>query len=84
MVHGLACLFFAVNVYLKDILSYQHKKGWEEYRAKSYILLPKILPTLMLNIALYAAIAIALWGFFSQETPNTFADFGFFKPAIAQ
>lgn len=32
MVHGIACLLFAMNVYLKDKLSYQKKKGWQEYK----------------------------------------------------
>jgi hypothetical protein len=84
MVHGLACLVFALNVYLKDKLSYERKKGWEDYKKKSYILLPKLLPTLPLNIVLYSIIAIAVWFFFARESPSTFSNFAFFHSITTQ
>jgi hypothetical protein len=30
--YGLACSFFALNIYLKDKLSYEKKRGWDQYR----------------------------------------------------
>ncbi len=77
VVHGLACTVFALNIYLKDKLSYEKKKGWEEYRKQSYILLPKVLPSLPLNLVLYGVLGIILWTFFSSESPEKFKDFGF-------
>lgn len=85
IVHGVACcLAFAMNIYLKDKLSYQRKKGWEEYKEKSYILLPKLLPTLPLNFVLYSIIGIALWTFLARESPAGFSNFSFLGSSAAQ
>ena len=54
--YGLACLLFALNIYLKDSTSYKYKKGWEQYKEQSYILLFKIFPSNLLNLIFYAAI----------------------------
>lgn len=77
VVHGLACTVFALNIYLKDKLSYEKKKGWEEYRKKSYILLPKVFQTLPLNLVFYGVLAIVFYSFFSTESTEMFKDFGF-------
>ena len=47
---------FATNIYLKDQLSYKKKSGWEEYRNKSYILLPKFLNNGFANLISYIII----------------------------
>ena len=79
--YGLACVFFALNIYLKDKLSYEKKKGWEEYRKQSYILLPKIFPTFAVNFVFYASASMSLFYFLASESPSTFKDYGFFKLA---
>ena len=77
VVYGLACTVFALNIYLKDKLSYEKKKGWEDYRKRSYILLPKIFQTLPLNLVFYGILGIVLYSFFSMENTEMFKDFGF-------
>jgi len=32
VLYGLACILFALNMYLKDKTSYELKKGWDQYR----------------------------------------------------
>jgi hypothetical protein len=64
--YGLAGLLFALNMYLKDKTSYELKKGWEQYRQQSYILLPKIFPSFLGNFILYGAILTAIVVFLIQ------------------
>jgi hypothetical protein len=70
--YGLGGLLFAINIYLKDKLSYEKKAGWEQYSRDSYILLPKIFATFLLNAVFYLCLLIALVYFLAQETPETF------------
>ena len=75
--YGLACMLFAMNIYLKDSTSYRFKKGWAEYKNQSYILLPKVFSSGWVNLFLYAVIFACMGVFLWQETPSTFADFSF-------
>jgi hypothetical protein len=75
--YGVACLFFALNIYLKDKTSLSLKKGWEEYRQRSYILLPKLLSTSYLNLAFYSVTLLLLVSFLWAEAPPTFLNFEF-------
>ena len=52
--YGLACLLFALNIYLKETTSYKFKKGWEEYKQQSYILLFKFFSSNIMNALFYA------------------------------
>ena len=61
--YGVACLLFALNIYLKDKTSLSLKKGWQEYKESSYVLLPKLLPTLYLNLAFYSVLFLLLASF---------------------
>ena len=75
--YGLACMLFALNIYLKDSTSYRFKKGWEQYKKQSYILFPKIFSSGLVNIGFYAVIFACIGVFLWQETPSKFADFSF-------
>ena len=55
-----SCLLFSINMYLKDKLSYEKKEGWNEYKKNSYIVLPKIFPSLILNTAIYTIIVLII------------------------
>jgi hypothetical protein len=77
ILYGLACLFFALNIYLKDRTSYRFKQGWEEYRQRSYVLFPKLFSSKWANLLLYVGLLSAVGWFVSLEQPPTFADFGF-------
>jgi len=72
MFYGLACFLFAINIYLKDKLSYEKKRGWDAYSKQSYILLPKIFATLALNFAFYSVILIMMVYFLIKESPKGF------------
>lgn len=63
---------FALNIYVKEECSFKKKEGWEEYSRQSYILLPKIFPTFLLNFAFYSILSLALVRFLAQESPPTF------------
>jgi len=45
--------FFHMNMYLKEKLSYEKKEGWDTYKKNSYMLLPKIFGSDLLNIVIY-------------------------------
>lgn len=47
-------------MYLKDKLSYEKKEGWNEYKKNSYILFPKIFPSLILNTVVYTLIVLVI------------------------
>jgi hypothetical protein len=70
--YGIACLLFALNMYLKDKLSYEKKKGWEEYKKQSYILLPKIFSTFVLNFVFYSIGIMLIVNFLLKEVPEGF------------
>ena len=72
MFYGIACPVFALNIYLKDKLSYEKKTGWEEYKKQSYILLPKLFPTFALNFVFYSIISILVINFLLKEVPQGF------------
>jgi steroid 5-alpha reductase family enzyme len=55
-----SCLLFSINMYLKDRFSYQKKEGWATYKEESYILFPKVFPSLILNTALYGVILLVI------------------------
>lgn len=63
---------FTFNIYIKEVASYRKKEGWNEYSKQSYILLPKLLPTAPLNLALYAIVFIPTLYFLSLEIPDGF------------
>lgn len=64
--YGLACSVFAMNIYLKEKLSYEKKKGWEKYQESSYIILPKVFSSFPLNLVFYSIITIVLFYFLSS------------------
>lgn len=66
-----AGLLFTLNIKVKEY-SFRRKQGWELYRHHSYILLPKVFPTLPLNTALYGTILLSTAYFLYQESPSTF------------
>jgi hypothetical protein len=70
--YGLGGLLFTLNIYVKEEMSYKKKKGWEEYSRQSYILLPKILSTDLLNFVLYSSVAIAIIYFLALEQSTLF------------
>jgi hypothetical protein len=70
--YTLGGFLFAMNIYVKEKLSYEKKAGWEDYRKNSYILLPKIFSTLTLNVVFYLCAFIGMVYFLAQETPATF------------
>jgi hypothetical protein len=55
-----------MNIYLKEKLSYEKKKGWEKYQESSYIILPKVFSSFPLNLVLYSVITIVLFYFLSS------------------
>ena len=55
-----SCFLFSINMYLKDKLSYEKKEGWNEYKKNSYILFPKIFPSLILNTVVYTLIVLVI------------------------
>lgn len=55
---------FAINMYLKDELSYKNKAGWEEYKRNSYILLPKIFKSDIINLAIYVGLALIMYNYY--------------------
>ena len=55
-----SCLLFSINIYLKDKLSYEKKEGWNEYKKNSYILFPKIFPSLILNSVIYGIVLLGI------------------------
>lgn len=79
ILYGLACSLFALNMYLKDETSYKFKKGWEQYKEQSYMLLPKVFSNGVGNLILYAVVFGAVGWFLSQEHPETFSDFSYLK-----
>lgn len=58
--YGLGGFLFTLNMYIKEEMSYKKKEGWEEYKKQSYILLPKILSTDILNFVLYLSLMIGI------------------------
>lgn len=73
--YGLAVPVFALNIYLKDKTSYCVKKGWEDYKDQSYIILPKVTQSLKINIALYLTIFTFIVLFLLKESPASFSNF---------
>lgn len=61
-------VLFTINMYLKDEMSYKHKEGWEVYKNNSYMLLPKLLPTNILNYAFYATVTAAVYVHYHKDT----------------
>lgn len=61
-----------VNMYLKDETSYALKQGWQQYRQDSYMLLPKVFRSGVLNFALYGCGLLALGYFLQGEAPDRF------------
>ena len=51
---------FYENMTKKDRDSYSKKEGWDEYKKKSYMFLPKIFPTDIINYVFYALLAGSL------------------------
>lgn len=54
-------------MYIKDEFSYKSKEGWEEYKNKSYMLLPKIFQSHLVNFVFYAGIAIGVGFIYHQS-----------------
>jgi hypothetical protein len=71
IVFGIAFLMFAMNMYIKDVFSLQKKQGWSVYAQHSYILLPKLLPTFILNCAFYGILFALVFAFLASECPST-------------
>jgi hypothetical protein len=65
-VYVLAFSLFALNIYLKDATSYRFKKGWQEYKEQSYILLPKLFSSGLVNLIFYAVLFTCLGVFLWQ------------------
>ena len=57
---------FVINMYLKDEYSYRFKQGWEEYKQKSYIMLPKIFKSDIINLAVYLGIVLILYNYYNE------------------
>lgn len=57
---------FAINMYLKDQYSYKLKQGWDEYKKKSYILLPKLFKSNFINFAIYVGLSLILYNYYQQ------------------
>lgn len=70
--YSLGGILFALNIYIKDEISFKRKLGWNEYKNNSYVLLPKIFQTYLLNFVFYACMFASLGYFLIQESPKTF------------
>lgn len=57
---------FAINIYLKDELSYKKKAGWEEYKNNSYILLPKLFKSDIVNLAIYFGLVLIVYNYYQE------------------
>lgn len=70
--YTLGGFLFALNIYIKEEMSYKKKEGWEEYKKQSYVFLPKLFSTDLLNFAFHASALIGVIYFFALETSEHF------------
>jgi hypothetical protein len=57
---------FAINMRLKDVCSYWKKEGWKEYQAKSYMALPKVFKSDIINLVLYALVVVTAFNLYQE------------------
>ena len=61
---------------LRKELSYMKKQGWEDYKKKSLILLPRLTESYIQNYLIYAGISLAAYVIYKQG--GLFQFFGLF------
>ena len=66
---------FTIRMLTKEKLSYEKKKGWDEYKKKSNMLLPKLTEYRIIDLAFYGLL-IGAFIYFEQDRYSQYSTTG--------